>query len=176
MEKIRVLGSKIEQIHKLLELAGWYENRSTNISKVEKYYKLSGIEMFDSIKEFYKEFYGIARSWYIKFEYPKSGADFEFCLFPDLDKHMGIKDYMFDDAEYKIPSEDYINISYCAKEEFAMIGKIGYYYSAEAWMGKSGELYTTHEYDEHVYTFPSIFDLIEHELRTVEIDTVMVKK
>lgn len=176
MERTKVLGSKREQIYRILKLAGWYENREINIVKAERYYKSNKIDMYDSMKAFFREFYGIADSWYIKVDNPDHAADFEFILFPDYEDYLDIRDYMFDDAEYKIFSQEYKDVYSYAKEEFALIGIIGYYYPARVWMGKSGKVYATHEYDDGVKEFSSIFELIEDELDGIEIDTVMVVK
>ena len=174
MERIKLFGSKREKIYTMLRLAGWYENRKVDISKAESYYKSIDLEMFDSVKAFYREFYGIAEDWYIKVEDINWAPDFEFMLFPFENVNFGIKDYMFDDAEYKILSLGYKNVLSLAKEECVIIGNIGYYYPARVWMDKRGNFYTTHEYSDDVKVFASVIELIEDELSCVELDTVMI--
>lgn len=81
---------------------------------------------------------------------------------------------MFDDAEYKVSSQYYRSVQALAKGDCLMVGLIGYYYPARVWMDKSGNFYATHEYDEKVYRFSSIFALIEHELSHIDIKTVAI--
>lgn len=175
MERIKLVGSKRDQIYAMLSLAGWYENRQVDISEAESYYRSVEIEMFDSIKSFYREFYKIINKWYIKVENPNHAADFEFSLFPDKTGYLEIKDYMYDDADYKVLSAEYKDVLSFAKENCVMVGNIGYYYPARVWMDKYGRFYTTHEYADNVKAFSSVIELIEYELSRIEIDSVMMK-
>lgn len=57
-----------------------------------------------------------------------------------------------------------------------MIGEIGYYYPARVWIGESGKIFCTHEYDEEVLIFDNVIELIRHEISGHEPNTVSLIK
>jgi hypothetical protein len=175
-KKVKLEGSRRERIILALEMAGWYKDRSIDITESENYYKACGVELLESGQRFLREFRGLADKWYINTDYrPNYGEDFVFSTEPHS-SHLTVKDHMYDDADYKVLSEKYINIQGVAKEAFVYVGEIGYYYPAEVWIGESGRIYATHEYDNNIHTFESVFDLIEWELSKYTFDCIEVRK
>lgn len=181
-ERKPLFGSIKEKIIKALEYAGWYSGRCVDISKIEEYYGSFGIKLSAKAKAFLGEYYGIKRNWYIEVTNLNWGADFFFELFP-YPKEYGIDvmDFMYDDADYSIKSEEYVNVcDFAVKENnnegsLIMVGEIGYNYPARVWLGESGILYATHDYDEDVLMFENVVELIEYELRAHELSTVAMK-
>ena len=50
---------------------------------------------------------------------------------------MEIVDFMYDDSEYRMESEEYRAVKEYAKENIILVGEIGYYYPARVWIGNS---------------------------------------
>ena len=174
-KKIRLEGTRRERVVKALEMAGWYKGRSVDITAAENYYEKLDLVFYENAKKFFREYYGLAGHWWIDREYKiDQAADFEFILVPD-DDYLTAKDLMFDDEDYKIPSDYYINIERTALEKFVYAGIIGYYYPARVWIGESGKIYATHEYDFDVHVYDSVIDLIEWELARQDFDYVTVQ-
>lgn len=67
---------------------------------------------------------------------------------------------MYYDCDYKIESDAYKAARAYAGEHIVMVGKIGYYYPACVWIGDSGKLYCTHDYDDAVMEFDFVASLI----------------
>ena len=174
--RIILEGSKQERIIKMLELAGWCPGRSVDITEVESYYETCGIELSESARCFFRQYYGLAENWWVDQEYkPNVSNDFFFSPEPNND-YLRVKDHMFDDADYKLPSTDFLSVESIAGEPFVYVGSIGYNYPAEVWIGESGKIYTTHEYDNIAHAFDSIVELIDWELSKHKIDFVMIRK
>ena len=173
---VHLEGTRKERVVKALEMAGWYSGRCVDISGVESYYNECGVELNEGARRFFREYYGLAEHWWIdRDSKPNQAADFEFSPMPNGDGSQP-KDYMFDDRDYELPSEDYLNISQIANEHFVLVGSIGYYYPAEVWIGESGRIYATHEYDMVVHSFATVVDLIEWELAKQAFDCVTIQK
>ena len=156
------MGDIEQKIVQSLKYAGWYPDRKTDISKIEEYY----------------EKFGIKSRWYIEVFNLDWAADFTFELFPYIKSHaIDVVDFMYDDAEYTIKSEEYESVLDFATEDdnLVMVGEIGYYYPARVWIGESGKLYATHDYDEEVLVFDSIVQLIGHEVKGREFSTIAMK-
>jgi len=171
---VRLEGTRQERVIKALEMAGWYSGRCVDISEVESFYKENGVELNDGARQFFREYHGLAEHWWIdRDSKPNQAADFEFSPMPNGDMP---KDYMFDDRDYKLPSEDYLTVSQIANEHFVLVGSIGYYYPAEVWIGESGRIYSTHEYDNVVHSYDSVVDLIVWELEKQTFDYVTIQK
>ena len=168
-------GTRPERIRKALEMAGWYSNRSVDISEVEEYYAKCGVALTEGARQFFREYSGLAEHWWIdRDSTPNQGADFDFSLMPGAD-YLEPKDFMFDDGDYTVPSEDFNSISQIAGEEFVFVGHIGYYYPARVWIGASGRIYATHEYDLVTHSFASVVELIEWELAKQAFDSVTIQ-
>ena len=173
---VRLEGTRQERVLKALEMAGWYNGRSADISEVESYYKEIGVELSDGARSFFREYYGLAGHWWIdRDSEPNQAADFEFSPMPNGNS-LQPKDYMFDDRDYTLPSGDYLAVSQLANEHFVLAGSIGYYYPAEVWIGESGRIYSTHEYDMAVRFYDSAADLIVWELGKQTFDYVTIQK
>ena len=73
--------------------------------------------MNEYVIHFFEEYYGIAGRWYIEVENLAWGPDFEFLLFPyPENQKMEIVDFMYDDSEYRMESEEYRAVKEYAKE------------------------------------------------------------
>jgi len=106
---VRLEGTRQERVIEALEMAGWYSGRCVDISEVESFYKENGVELNDGARRFFREYHGLAEHWWIdRDSKPNQAADFEFSPMPNGDMP---KDYMFDDRDYKLPSEDYLTVS-----------------------------------------------------------------
>ena len=173
---IRLDGTRQERAIKALEMAGWYIGRSVDISEVEAYYEKCGVALNEGARQFFREYYGLAEHWWVdRDSKPNQAADFEFSLMPNGD-YLQPKDLMFDDADYKVPSEDYVSVEQIAGEAFVFVGSIGYYYSARVWIGESGRVYSTHEYDMDAHAYDSVVDLIVWELQKQPFDYITIQK
>ncbi len=170
-------GSKNERILQALKKAGWYDGRKTDISDVIEYYSKRNITLFPKAAAFFEEFRGIDKGWYVKTENPNFCPDFFFQLFPyPASYSTEVRDYMYDDADYRIPSEDYEGAMAAAGENIVMVGEIGYYYPARVWISDSETLYCTHEYDYDVLKFSTVNELIYHELLSLDLEWIITKK
>ena len=169
-KKTKLEGTRRERIIKALEMAGWFVGRQVDISVVEGYYQSKNVQLHQKALEFFREFYGLAENWYLgKDPNLSMGSHFEFVLIP----HRYSRDDDLDVENWGDWSE-YINVKKVAKEKVVLVGDIGYYYPASVWIGESGKIYATHDYDSEVYIFDSVVDLIEHELRMNDFDYVTI--
>lgn len=50
-----------------------------------------------------------------------------------------------------------------------------YYYPARVWIGESGIIYATHDYEDDVLVFDSIVELIKYELQNYDFSSVAKK-
>ena len=176
-ERSYLCGNKNERIVQALRKAGWYDGRKTEISSVLTYYKKWNIELNEDVIHFFEEYYGIAGRWYIEVENLAWGPDFEFLLFPyPENQKMEIVDFMYDDSEYRMESEEYRAVKEYAKENIILVGEIGYYYPARVWIGNSGTFYCTHDYEEDCLKFDSVIALISYELSAHEFSSVAMRR
>lgn len=56
-----------------------------------------------------------------------------------------------------------------------MLGEIGYYYPAHMWIGNSGLICCTHDYEDDVKKYDSIVELILNELLLHDFGSVVIK-
>lgn len=158
-------GTRQERIMQLLRMAGWYEGREVDISIIERFYREQRVELTEGAKAFFRKYSGLAERWHIKdllecFQFEPFGpqcGDSPRC-------------WMFQDEEYGVFSLEFNNVSRTAGEPFTMVGHIGYYYPARVWIGASGKIYVTHEYDEKVHVFDTLLQLIDRELTGSELN------
>lgn len=183
-QKTELTGTREERILQILQMAGWYEGRCVDISKIESYYQTQRVSMTLAAKDFFREYLGIANAWYIAIEVktkggksPAYGPDFWF----DLYTHDGIDDVselVFDvfDEEYPIRTHEQLLIDKTSGEMTTLVGEIGYHFPARLWIGESGTLYALHyDYDkDKVYVFNSMVEFIKSELRMCEVDSAAV--
>lgn len=176
-QKIKLSGDKGSRIIQAMKCAGWYPGREVEIAEILEYYQKNGITLFSKAVQFFKEFSGIMANWYIEVENPDFAPDFEFHLFPELESYgMEMSSFMYDDVELTVYSEAYLSVRSMTKEPFVMVGEIGYYYPASVWIGESGRLYATHEYDEEVHCYENVFALMEEELLNHEMNWIAMKR
>lgn len=153
-DRIILTGNKEQKILQCLRAAGWYPNRSIDLSPIEKYYHSQGICLPDGARAFLQEFYGIAEYW--EFGH---GIWYDFTLFP------------YRSAPEETPSEwmnDFADMEKSAAEQLAgeplvMAGEIGYYYPARVWFGSGSTIYTTYSYKDKVNRYDSIVELIMYD-------------
>jgi len=84
---------------------------------------------------------------------------------------------MYDDAEYIVKSEEYESVLNMEPHDNSvnMVDEIGYYYPARVWIGESGIIYATHDYEDDVLVFDSIVELIKYELQNYDFSSVAMK-
>ncbi len=175
-ERLLLKGNKTDKIDQALRKAGWFPERKVDISSVLNYYEKWDIELHPRAISFFREYYGIASSWYIEVTNLKFGPDFEFRLFPYPKEYkIDIVDFMYDDSEDILESDEYKNVKTNSKEYIIMVGEIGYYYPARVWIGNSGTIYCTHDYDNIVKKFDSVVQLILDELLNHDFESVAMK-
>lgn len=167
-ERLALVGDMKQKVFQALKYAGWYSGRKIDTAEIEDYYSKFGIVLSDKAKDFFCEYYGIMSWWYIEVTNLEYCADFEFRLFPYPKQYnIDVVDFMYDDAEYSIKSEEYESILNLTPgpNNMVMVGEIGYYYPARVWIGECGKLYATHDYEDDVLVFDSLIDLIEYEVQ-----------
>lgn len=177
-ERLTLIGDMKQKVLQALIYAGWYSGRKVDITKVEDYYSKFGIVLSTKAKDFFSEYYGIMSQWYIEINNLEWGADFEFRLFPYPKPYkIDVVDFMYDDAEYIIKSEEYENVLKLVPEQnnMVMVGEIGRYYPARVWMDECGKLYATHDYEDDVLFFDSLIDLIEYEVKGCTFSSIAFK-
>ena len=175
-KRVRLKGNRRERVIKSLEMAGWYSGRSVDITEVENFYDSCGVQLLASTKEFFREFYGLAEDWWIDWKYkPNTSSNFSFTPEPDKISSR-LKYEMFGSSNESISSGSLFQIQGIAMEQIVYVGEIGYYYPARVWIGESGKIYTTHEYDKEIHVYNSIIDLIEWELSMKDFEYITIPK
>lgn len=172
-ERISLSGNLKSKVRQLMEYAGWYEERSVDISIAEQYYAERGVPMMKSTQRFYHKYFGLCCEWYLEQKKMEWAADFEFGLFPYLIN--GIKDHLEDVFFRDMSGCELLEIEQAAGQKCQPIGQIGYYYPAEVWISEYGRLYAKYEYQDEIESFPDIFALIERELKSCKLDSVAMK-
>ena len=139
------------------------------------YFGRFGIELSAKAKDFIAEYYRIKEYWYFDKTETDRGHDFEFIFFPYPKSYCtDVKDFMYDDMDGVLESQEYKAVKDYDKI-ICMIGEIGYYYPARVWIGNSGRLFCTHEYDEEVLVFDDVIELIRYEIEGHEPETVFME-
>lgn len=175
-KRIFLKGNKTERVCQALRIAGWFPGRKVDISPVLRYYEKWDIALSPKAISFFQEYYGIASQWYIETTNLEHSADFNFHLFPYLeDFSEEIVDFMYDDYDCRLDSDEYKNAKAYSGESIVMAGEIGDYYPARVWIGDSGMIYCTHEYEDDVKEFHSIVQLILDELKCHDFESVAMK-
>ncbi|WP_315078595.1 SUKH-3 domain-containing protein [uncultured Clostridium sp.] len=171
MKNSRILMEK--QAIKILEKAGWYENRKNDISQFAKSCKENNINLFKSAKEFLEEFSDLKRgvSFYVMDDKKNilSKKSFSFLFFTNrlcIDKNFREIVYPISDKE----NEWAKLISRCTDEDYICVGDSGIYYQAKIFMGISGKLYCLHDYDDDVLIFNNFLEFMIYELHDMVID------
>lgn len=173
MEKLS--GTIEEKILMMLKKAGWYQGRKVNIDEVIDYFSKFGIVLSDKAKEFIAEYYKIKEYWYFDTTKMNRAADFEFMFFPYPKSYCDdVNDFMYDDLKGELESDEYRAVK-AYDTNIYMIGEIGYYYPARVWIGDSGTLFCTHDYNDEVLAFNSVIELIKYEITGHEPDAVDMK-
>lgn len=176
IENIDLRGTREERVEKLLSLAGWYKERRTSKTPIVNFYEKSNVELNEAALIFLEEYHGLLSSWYFSTRDIDSAADFDFTLYPMMGYDDGPFDYMYDDETGHLEAEEYSKVKTLAGNEVTLVGHIGYQYPARVWLGVSGEIYATHEYDDVVHKFSTVNDLIMHELSKTNIDILLFMK
>lgn len=161
-----------EKVKRILEKAGWYPGRRENIDEVINYFKKYGIALSEKAKDFISEYYKIMPYWFFNTDKTDRGGDFEFMFFPYPSSYkINVFDYLYDDLDGALKSEEYKAVEKY-DENICMVGEIGHYYPARVWIGNSGKLICTHDYEDEVLIFENVFELIEYEIAALDITSV----
>lgn len=150
-----------------------------DISEVEAHYRAEKVPMTDAAKEFFHEYSGLAKNWYLygkreaDFKKVECSYDFYFWLYPD--ESSGPVSIMVYD-EYPIRSEEQHRIDKFAGEPTTLVGEAGYHFPAKIWIGESGTFYTWHfDYElEIVRPFSSFLEFVKSDLRMFELNSASV--
>ena len=162
--RVVLQGTLEERIQEIMQYVGWHEGRRGEIAVAKEYYDQRNIILFPKAEEFLATFSGLFQNYSL--EVDGQCGTFEFHTYPEMGEkyHCEIRNVMYDDAEYLILSEEYRAVETVAQEPFLLIGYIGYQYPANVWVGERGRLYVTHEYEEDVRQFDTVFQLMKSEL------------
>lgn len=183
LKRETLTGTREERVLRLLTMAGWYEGRSVDISAVERLYQDQQVELVETAKEFFRAYCGLSEWWYIDREpkflpqssTPAVGPDFSFELYPRPDSEGDLPVYyIFEDEISDTLTSECSRVKQIAQERFTLVGHIGYYYPARVWIGESGKIYTTHEYDAEVHVYDNLIELIAWELQCHSLDSATV--
>ena len=166
--------TKAERIKEILRVAGWSEGRNVDIAAIEELYQKHGALLTEGAKNFYREFYGIAEYWWVKWEFnPAWGADVSFALVPDFDTLL-LNEY--DRRIEEVFEEDFFDqkelaeLTAMAQEAFSYVGDIGYYYPSDIFVGESGKIYKLNSnHIERMQTFASIWEFLEWDLKNLDL-------
>ncbi len=171
-------GSRPERIVQILRKAGWYPGRRVDISHVLDYYQGQGVALNGPAISFHEEYSGIASQWYFMHtNSARHAPDFNFLLFPQPPEYRtDIKDFMYSGPAGSIESDEYSTAKAFAGEPIVLIGEIGCYYPARVWIGGSGTLYSTHEYNNDILGFDSVPKLLLAELSNLALESVAMKQ
>lgn len=159
-------GTREEKVIQCLKKAGWYQGRKNDIAEVESYYGSKGLTLTELQKDIFREFYGIAESWYFNYDgdLGRRGPDFEFYLMPGNSPEL----YQTDDWENQIHEWydlDYVRdmqeLEQTAGERPVYIGQIGYYYPSYCYVAGSGRLWVLTE-TRLIKPFDNMIDLITY--------------
>lgn len=165
-ERTTLHGTKEQKIEQMLQKAGWFCGRKVDITPVIEYYQKRNIKRNDKVIAFFEEYYGLIDYWEVIYLSSFDGkslehrADVYFYLFP----YDEVRDFMYDDVDFVVESEEYKSVKDFSKEYVVMVGMIGYHYPARVWIGESGKIYCTHDYEDDVLLFDSVVQLLLHEL------------
>ena len=156
-------GPLDERIERMMRLGGWSETRQADIGPALDYYGGHGLTLFASARRFFTSFYGLFRGCSVECgEY----RDFYFELWPECDDggYWDILAYMYEDQNRETPSDDFRAVREKAGEAVILAGCIGFYYPGDVWIGESGALYVTHEYEDRVRVYDTVFQQLHDEL------------
>lgn len=149
--------SRRKQLEKILEFTGRRIEKDLEIVDIERYYEKNNVFLFNSAKEFFKEYGKIIKLVYLCFEEENSYYDlnFQFCPneFIELSEIMNDEDYSCE------------RILKFANEECIVLGLLGYYYPGVLAIGESGDFYLHHyDYSDNVLKFKSMIELLDYEI------------
>lgn len=167
-------GTREEKVIQCLKKSGWYSGRKNDIAGVENYYSARGITLTEPQKDIFREFYGIAESWYFNYDgdLGRRGPDFEFYLMPGNAPELFYIDDRLDptdDLNYDLDLiRDMQELEQAAGEIPVFIGRIGYYYPSLLYVAGSGRLWVITE-SRFIKPFDNMIDLVTYHFSHPEI-------
>ncbi|MBR5371445.1 MAG: SUKH-3 domain-containing protein [Oscillospiraceae bacterium] len=161
-------GPVRERIMTCLKAAGWYPGRAVDLTEVNAFYASGGIHLPAGAEAFLREYYGIAESWYLKeteeelrrLKLAVCAPEVEFSLYPYRGLPDCNREYWYHDPE---ALEEQRRVETEAGEPMVFVGCIGYYYSANVYLGSTAKIYTAHDYDEIVHCYDSVPEMLEYD-------------
>lgn len=159
-------GTREEKVIQCLKKAGWYSGRKSDIADVENYYSARGITLTEPQKDIFREFYGIAESWYFNYDgdLGRRGPDFEFYLMPGNAPELYQTDEL-EDPDHEWYDLDFVrymkDLKQAAGERPIYIGEIGYYYPSWCYADSNGRLWALIGKCEDIRSYDNMISLIE---------------
>ncbi|MDE6785141.1 MAG: SUKH-3 domain-containing protein [Ruminococcus sp.] len=166
-ERFPLNGTVDEKIMTCLRAAGWYEGRQVDLNGVKAFYASGGITLPAGAEAFLREYYGIAEGWHMNNDgwtkswnghHVRKCADIMIELYPRRGLPNDI--YFYEDDE---DVKDQQRAEAFAGESLVYVGNIGYYYPAAVYLGSTNMIYTTHDYDEIVYCYDSLPEMLRYD-------------
>ncbi|MBD5141943.1 MAG: hypothetical protein HDT25_11130 [Ruminococcus sp.] len=167
-------GTREEKVIQCLKKAGWYQGRKNDIAEVESYYSSKGITLTELQKDIFREFYGIAESWYFNYDgdLGRRASDYEFYLMPGNAPELFYIDDRLDPTDVKNYDMDLIRdmkeLGQTAGEIPVFIGRIGYYYPSLLFAAHNGRLWIITE-SRFIESFDNMIDLVTYHFSHPEI-------
>lgn len=170
--KVPVL-SREEEITKILERAGWFAGRQTDISEFEQYCREQKLGLFPAALDFLREFNGLTLSYAT---YYHSGYDIS-----------RRSNYLYDYINASDPSKrkymlvptldlthphisEFNRILIFSEESCVAVGEFGYYHSLLT-IGQSGTFYLAHEFSEEIEVFDSLTAVLAWDMEQTKVVT-----
>ena len=143
------------QLKKILEVAGYYQQRQTSIDKWKAFCEMHYFPLNKEISIFIQSYADLPND----------------CIY------LGFDNAVFAEFDFIIritvnESETWLNnsaikaIKKQAEEAILPLGSFGYYYEGCIAIGISGKLYVWHDYNNKVHAFENLISAIDYELRT----------
>ena len=162
-KRFLLTGTVDETIMTCLRAAGWYEGRKVDLTEVKAFYASVGIILPVGAENFLHEYHGLAQGWYFNVpeeELLRRAPDISFELYPtytSIDDEYFYPEFSAEDAEYLQRVESF------AGESLVYVGNIGYYYPAAVYLGTTGKIYTTHDYDNIIHCYNSVPEMLIYD-------------
>ena len=150
----------------ILDLAGWYKERSVDIEEVECYYKKNNCSLNETSKAFFREFYGLPNQICFAYKYPTKdewsigGNELHF----DTSTSNGLFDLEDDEDKQDFETEKSLVAEY-EPEGFTPVADCGFHLGGTLWVGNSGKIYRTYYYSSDIVEcYNSVIEMLEHDV------------
>ncbi|WP_165042153.1 SUKH-3 domain-containing protein [Dysgonomonas sp. ZJ709] len=146
--------NRYQQLEKLLQKAGWYEGRQTDVQDFKNFAIEISFPWTGLVSQFVKQYADLPiKIVYLGFD-ADTTAEFDFVL-----------QFTVEDAQSAWQSKEFKQIIQFANEPCLPVGYFGYYYEGCLAIGVSGQIYVAHDYNEEVFSCHELIEAINHELR-----------